>query len=295
MRTLLIRLLDFLRPGPDRKKYADDFRQHLHFQARTGHVPGASLALVAWLGFAFVTDRKLHPEFPELFYFRIGLSVVSLIILLVALSDRVGLTKNLRGAGNGWLYFLCGYIILTTSFFTGRIADDPNYVSGLQIVILLIVLLPLSLRFIYGTYFVSLLLFIGAVFIYQPALDSEGSRYSMQNLAIAYALGYVVGFFLDRLRFTIFLNHTRVVEKSAEIQARMEEIRLLKENQDGDYFLTANLITPLIQNEVRDGPVRIDFFLNQNKKFHFKKWSSEIGGDFVSAHAIQLRGRTYSV
>ncbi len=276
----------WISPDPNRREYNERFLQHLNSQARTLHLPGALISLIGWLGFAFDTDRKLHPEFPELLYFRLGLTALGAVVLIVILLDRLGLNR-VRGAGRGWLLAMIAYGILATSFFTGRIADDPNYVSGLQIAIILAVLLPLTARSIYWLYAGGLVLFLTAVYIYSPDLSSDQAAYSMQNLIISSTLGLIMAYIMDRLRFTLFYNNVRVEEQ-------MAAVRKLKENQDGDYFLTANLLAPLIENHANVPGVRVDFLLRQNKTFQFRNWRSEIGGDYLSAHTVHLRDREYT-
>ncbi len=286
---MLARLAALLRPSPVRKALSAEFRQELHKQAAVLHFPGGAIAAVAWLGFALDTDRRLHPEFPELFYFRIALTVISVILLLAVLHDRLRGRMILRGRGLGWMYLLNGYVLLATAFFTGRIADDPNYVSGLQIVVMLIVFVPFPRRMTYGMYAASLVLFVGSVSYYRPDLSTFKAQYSMQNLGIAYLLSFVMTFILDRYRFNIFANHKEIVTKSRQVQEQMQQVRTLKEQQDGDYFLTANLIKPLIRNEASSGgTVHVEFLLDQKKKFAFRNWNSEIGGDYLYADTIVL-------
>ena len=280
--------------NPDRARYRQEYREELHRQARALHLPGALVGLVAWLGFALDTDHRLHPEFPGLIYFRLLLSAISLLMLIVILIDALSRSTNLRGKGLGWLLLQYAYVLGATAFFTGRIADDPNYVSGLQIVIMLMIFMPIPRVLMAVMYTVSIMLFIGAVFMYRPDLSTGSAQYSMQNLGIAYLLGFVLAFVFDTVRFNVFNNHRKVVEKSAEVQQQMERVRTLKNQQDGDYFLTSILIKPLIMNEAPPSTsVSVDFYLNQKKKFAFKHHNSEIGGDYLYAGPITLARREY--
>lgn len=286
-RELWKRLRSLLR-NPERQALQARFKEELHSQAYGIHWPGGFLGTVAWLGFALDTDRRLHPDFPELLYFRLGLSLLGLLLLGSCLID-LWLGRNvLRGKGLGWLYLIVGYTILSVSFFTGRIADDPNYVSGMQIAVLLIIFLPFPRRVTYSLIGLSIVLFLISISYFKPDLSSFDAQYSMQNLAIAYGLALVMGFILDRYRFSIFSNHNQVLLKSAELQEQIHTVNKLKEQQDGDYFLTANLIKPLIRNNVQGGALNIEFYLDQHKKFHFRHWSSEIGGDYLYADKLEL-------
>lgn len=290
------KLLSFLLPGDQRRELAADFRAELHSQARNLHLPGGLVASVAWLGFALDTDRRLHPEFPELIYFRLGLSVVALTLVAAIALERLTGSRRLRQRGLGWMYVLIGYIMFSTAFFTGRIANDPNYVSGLQIVVMLVVFVPFPRRATYSLYGLSTLIFIGSLLYYGADVSSDSAQYSMQNLFIATLLSVIMTFILDRYRFNIFSNHVQIVRKSQEVEEQMERVRALKEQQDGDYFLTANLIKPLIGNETTQTPnASVDFLLEQKKKFSFRHWQSEIGGDYLYADHVTLADSDYIV
>jgi serine phosphatase RsbU (regulator of sigma subunit) len=205
------RFFGLLRRNPERKKYKTNFLAHLNAQARVLHRPLGAFAIVTWLGFAFDTDPKLHPEFPELFYFRMGLTFAGLIVLVMSF------IKKLRGKGLGWLYFLGVFAVLSCSFFTGRIADDANYVSGLQILIMIIVLAPFPLKSIVIFNFLSMTLFVSAVLIYQPVLNTPQANYSMNNLVITYLVSLLMGFLLDRFRFNIFHNQLKLQQANTDL------------------------------------------------------------------------------
>ncbi|MBI3394768.1 MAG: 7TM-DISM domain-containing protein, partial [Spirochaetia bacterium] len=88
---------------------------------------------------------------------------------------------------------------------------------------------------------------------------------------------------------------TKVSERTEQLQKTLEEVRALKVQQDGDYFLTSLLIGPLGGNFTKSKTVSTEILVRQKKKFQFKRWSAEIGGDLCVAQTIQLRGRTYTV
>lgn len=87
----------------------------------------------------------------------------------------------------------------------------------------------------------------------------------------------------------------KVKERTAELEETLSKVQQLKDQQDGDYFLTSLLIKPLTGNWSRSETVDVDYLLQQKKRFRFRQWEEEIGGDFCSAHSIQLHGRPYTV
>ncbi|MBE7437119.1 MAG: SpoIIE family protein phosphatase [Spirochaetales bacterium] len=87
----------------------------------------------------------------------------------------------------------------------------------------------------------------------------------------------------------------KVEERTNQLRKTLAEVQELKIQQDGDYFLTSLLIKPLSGNFGKTKNVSVDILVRQKKRFVFKKWESEIGGDICATDAIQLRGRDYTV
>lgn len=82
---------------------------------------------------------------------------------------------------------------------------------------------------------------------------------------------------------------------SSRLSGSLEEIRALKQAQDGDYFLTARLVNPFMQHSGAglDPKVQADFLVRQKKRFAFKKWKGEIGGDYCKLDTVTLGERRY--
>ena len=87
----------------------------------------------------------------------------------------------------------------------------------------------------------------------------------------------------------------KVEERTANLNLALQQVKVLKEKQDGDYFLTSLLIHPLGKNNIQNDLVRVDFFIEQKKKFIFKNKEVEIGGDICTADRIFLNQRSYVV
>ncbi len=84
-------------------------------------------------------------------------------------------------------------------------------------------------------------------------------------------------------------------QTNSNLEGTLTELHTLKQQQDGDYFLTSLLMKPLCVNYISDDRVKAEFAIKQKKEFQFKKWNAEIGGDLCSAHTISLRGKKYTV
>ncbi|GBF49241.1 stage II sporulation protein E [Leptospira ryugenii] len=87
----------------------------------------------------------------------------------------------------------------------------------------------------------------------------------------------------------------KVQERTKELENTLQEVRALKDQQDGDYFLTSLLLQPFSANHVHSDKVQIDFLLEQKKKFTFRQHAKEIGGDLNIANQILLNDKVYTV
>jgi serine phosphatase RsbU (regulator of sigma subunit) len=85
----------------------------------------------------------------------------------------------------------------------------------------------------------------------------------------------------------------KVEERTRELQNVLHEVNILHEQKKGDYYLTANLLQPLIGNFIENSNVKIDYLLNQKMKFEFRNSASQIGGDFVLADNLRLGNKNY--
>ncbi len=92
------------------------------------------------------------------------------------------------------------------------------------------------------------------------------------------------------------LNETlerKVEDRTRELSETLATVQAMKTQQDGDYFLTSLLISPLNANRADSRVFGVETLVSQKKKFRFKKWEAEIGGDIVTAHNIILAGKRY--
>lgn len=87
----------------------------------------------------------------------------------------------------------------------------------------------------------------------------------------------------------------KVGERTANLNQALKEVQVLKEKQDADYFLTSLLIEPLGKNNIQNDQIRIEFLIEQKKKFVFKNKVLEIGGDLCTADRIFLNQKSYIV
>ncbi len=214
---LLEKIRDFIKSNPERHIYRNEYMEYLNLQARGIQRPCALLAMVSWLYFAFFLDPEIHPEFPELFYFRMGLSAVGLIVFVATFF------KSTRGRGLGLLHLMLAYLLFSCAYFTGRIADDPSYVSGFMLVISVAAFMPSRLIVSYRYFLLSIIIFVGAILIHRPDISSWAVHYSMNNLGIAYMFAASAAYLFERFRFNTFLNQHRITRTNRELLHEIAE------------------------------------------------------------------------
>ncbi len=94
------------------------------------------------------------------------------------------------------------------------------------------------------------------------------------------------------------LNSTlekKVEDRTKRLKDSLFRVQQLKEQQDGDYFLTSLLTEPLNANNAANQQILVDFYVKEKKEFQFRKWKREIGGDMCMAHSLNLRGKNYTM
>ncbi|HQI18885.1 MAG TPA: 7TM diverse intracellular signaling domain-containing protein, partial [Leptospiraceae bacterium] len=87
----------------------------------------------------------------------------------------------------------------------------------------------------------------------------------------------------------------KIETRTRELNQTVAKARAIKEQQDGDYFLTSLLIEPLSGVFSTGGPVHAESFVRQKKEFEFRKWKSDLGGDLAIVDRIGLRDKDFTV
>ncbi|PKA26619.1 stage II sporulation protein E [Leptospira sp. mixed culture ATI2-C-A1] len=87
----------------------------------------------------------------------------------------------------------------------------------------------------------------------------------------------------------------KVEERTDALNESLNQLQILKEKQDGDYFLTSLLIHPLARIDNQIPEIHIETYVNQKKKFHFRGKDGEIGGDICIVGTVNLELGEYTV
>lgn len=86
-----------------------------------------------------------------------------------------------------------------------------------------------------------------------------------------------------------------VDEKTRTLSEAYNEMKQLKSRQDGDYYLTSNLIEALTEIRPESETVVIDSLIKQFKTFDFMGHNKEIGGDMNAGYSLRLQGEKYTL
>ena len=149
--------------------------------------------------------------------------------------------------------------------------------------------------------------FLGAIFvlIFSILLDISSARawitfprsseYSIMGFILFCSLR-ISGRFVEMKNELKVWNEKlqeEVTLKTKELRESLENIRNLKEKQDGDYFLMS-ILQSCFQNKIRTfGDFEIETLVSQFKTFEFKSKQGEIGGDIVCIEEIRIGGRIF--
>lgn len=87
----------------------------------------------------------------------------------------------------------------------------------------------------------------------------------------------------------------KVRERTSALSETLSNVETLKQQQDGDYFLTSLLLKPLGSSRASNSTVQVSSLVAQQKRFTFRKWEEEIGGDICIADSVVLGGESYTV
>ena len=219
---------------------------------------------------------------PSLIPFGYTIFVI-IFMLLFVITKKYVIFSNLQ----------LGFSLLLPFLFQWLLGGFAN--SGA--VMLWAIIAPLSSQFFRGFrsavfWFVGFMILTIASGILDASLPWKS--FALPEYAQIPALTVNVALVNGIVFFTSLYFYTQLEEKRAALRDTLEQVNQLKKTQDGDYFLTSLLLNPLSANNVNSDHVSMDLLLSQKKKFEFRHWSSEIGGDYCLTESLELSGKSYS-
>lgn len=226
----------------------------------------------------FIIPREYLDQ--NLTYFLTLRAVASIIVLIQFIILKYS-DPNPWNAIHAYVFtFVVGGII---SLMTTRLGGfESSYYAGLNLV-LIAVNLFLPWNALKGS--LNSMIIVVQYVILNLIFDKEYQVISIIN-NLYFMLGTII--------ISVTIAHFKFTLTKSEFE-KMDLISNLKSQQDGDYFLTSLVLQPLSLNLAKSESIHIEFYTSQKKKFVFKTWKQEIGGDICVSNVITLKGKTYVV
>lgn len=255
------RLLTWLFPEYKDIPYAA-YAQTVHEQIRSISPYAGGLAVFAWLGFLWI-DPARHPEHANtLVALRLGLPICGILVLLTRFVPA--LTRLSTPA----YYGLAIYIMHATPFVALLSQNDPEYLTGYHLAVLVVSLFPARFEIGFSFTVSSFLLFHGLTIAFDPDFFTR-QYYSYTNLWIAFIVAGVIQYANERVRLRTELRRRKLDETRRALKRRNEQM-------ENDLS-----IARMVQNNLLPS----SFPVNEHVEMHGVYQSMElVGGDFYDVH-----------
>ena len=217
---------------PDRELFPGTYEGELHFQSSRIVLPAAAVCLVAWLNYPSI-DAQLFPNEPVIVLLRYGLTVISLLVIILYCIPFLR-TKSM------WLLIILGiYLEAAVGILTALTKADPAYMGGFNIILLVPIIAPLKKFITWGIILLSTVLFIVTGITHGMAISTVQDQYSFMNLGVAVFFTLFFSYLLDRVRYQNWKKSRMIADQKINIQYEKEKTdHIISEART----LSANLI-----------------------------------------------------
>lgn len=205
---------------PARNLFNEDYRGELHYQSSRILIPSAIIGTVAWLNYVNI-DPQLHPDEPAIVFLRYGLtvsSIISIILFLIPLLRRYAM----------WIIaFLGCYLEVATGILTGLTKGDSVYVGGFMFVLMVTIVAPIRHYVLWIINGLAVASFIAVGVLKGMQLETLRDQYKFTDLATAFLFSMLFAFVLDRMRMSIWRSSRQISSQAASIsedKAKMDQI-----------------------------------------------------------------------
>jgi signal transduction histidine kinase len=170
-------------------------------------------------------DSKLHPEIPSLIYFRLGLTLVGLISLVLFFIP-IPYLKNKRYL---MLFGICLYMELATAMILGLVRADPVYMGGFCILVILVPIFPFRKQETMILLGAACVLFLIVGLASNMSAKSWEEMYGWINFMSSLVISIITAFVLDGIRKQNYRNNCTIHQINEELQATSVELRSINE------------------------------------------------------------------
>jgi DNA-binding CsgD family transcriptional regulator len=199
----------------------DTYQGELDNQCGLGIIPMSIVSAFIWLPF-IPLDRALHPEVPSVVYFRLGLSfmgILTLVLFLIPFPRRPNsyFTKNKCYL---LLYSIVGYLMLSTGIILGLVAADPAYMGGYAIIVIILSFMPFRVKHSIILLCLSIVVFIPTGIYSGMTFESSREKYGLFNLIGSSIISILVILILHTIRKNSYFK-SLVIQRESDSKVRL--------------------------------------------------------------------------
>lgn len=85
----------------------------------------------------------------------------------------------------------------------------------------------------------------------------------------------------------------KVQVRTAELESALTQIKKLKSQQDGDYYLMNLLLAPLSLNTWSGENIKVQFLIEQKVRYSYRDHQGKIGGDVCFVHRVEIGNESW--
>ncbi|NCN08993.1 MAG: serine/threonine-protein phosphatase [Leptospira sp.] len=195
---------------------------------------------------------------------------------LPASLDLMTISASVFTTGISYSPAILGYVVVTTLSSTDMILNRGKFVAYAS-----------SLIFLLMNSFAYLDIYPIVNIVTDTQLEMTTFSFVLSNLLLI-----LVCLLTNKVISSIYLL---LNEKNLKLSESLEKINELKLQQDGDYYLTSLLLEPLASNQTHSQHIKIEFSIRQYKRFIFRDFMNELGGDICLADTLSLGSKKYTI
>lgn len=218
---------------PGRELFPDSYEGELNYQSSLVVVPATVICLFAWIGY-IAPDSVIYPDRPVILTLRYGLSLVSLILLLLNFVPAFKMKSMYLLAALGF------YLEIATGVITGMTGGDPVYVAGYFFVLVLIIVAPVNRILLWLMTAISVSSYAACGLLYGLVLETDRQKYTLHDMVSVVLFSAAFVYILDRMRFVSW-------QKSSELKKNREEIEREKSRKDEIFEEAKRLIAQVTE------------------------------------------------
>ena len=245
--------------------FHSDFYRELNSQAAKLLRPIMFIIALAWLPY-IPLDSALYPHLPILIYFRLGLSLIGLLMILLIIV--------LKRQKQALLYLLAAniYLLFSTAILTGLTGADAVYMGGFLFVLMIFPLYPLP-RFIQlGVLNSTVVIFLISSYFSDTRIESFHDLYVLNDFVATVLVSNVAVFVLHSLRHKSWQKTKKISETAEELNSLNQTLAERSRVIENDLSMARKLQFSLMPDKLPEmDHARLAAYYNPMDK---------VGGDF---------------